>query len=566
MQPKHTQNRSKWKFAAGMAVAAIVLLLAAGGSWRLYRRWQREQPSIPGGITFAPVTHPDVSKSQASVRDHILRVRASLDHIMATNAPAELRAQTWAEMGRVYYAYEFYPAATSCFGNVVALAPTDLRAWYGLAECRFGSGDPAGAIKAMEQSLAMMDQAAPKPREQIGYAQRFLGDAFERAGQVGEARRRFEAVLAMEPEDFYSRVKVGRLLSQAGDRTGALSSFEKARKLAPNNREVAALLAMEYRKAGQPEKADALSGVLATTDQTRKVQELQRPDPWVATARALNQSSSAIYRGGLVAMRAGQHRQAAKIFEEVLRGESNNVPARVSLGFCKLALEDPVGAGDLFLAVVKEESTNELARKGLAQALAETGRRDEAIRFCVMWQTEQPKNAIPVETEAEVRDLARDYKGAAQAYQKLMQLDPSGVAGPMGLAAVQAKMGSPKEARKTLEAATAKLQGRGELLHLQARLLAASRDAEVRDPRLALKITEKLVADGALVTIWETHAIALAGNGRWDEAKKSFDAALLRFGKNGAPTLMKRLARVEAALNKHEPFTEPWPFADEPAR
>jgi tetratricopeptide (TPR) repeat protein len=510
------------------------------------------------GMQTISVTHPDISTSEAGVQAHVQETRMALDQTLSTNATPAVRATAWAQLGRVYFAYEFYPAAAGCFSNAVVLQPGNGQFWYGLAESRFENAEIDGAITAMNE--AMRQTSSP---DELNHCRRFLGDAFERAGRTVEARREFETVIEKQPQDVYSLIKAGRLAAQAGDSARAVTILEAALKAAPQRREVIALLAQENRKLGREEAAQAFSRTLQTTDATRKIPELVRSDPWRTSTKALDRSSVALHGRGIAAMKAGYFKQAIDALEAALQSEPKHIPTRISLAFCRLELGEVIPAGDLFLNVLNEEPANESARKGLALALVRSGRGDDAVRFCTMWQTEKPTEALAVRTEAEVRMIQRDYKGAAVAYQRLTNMEPSEVVGPMGLAMAQAGQGLHADARTTLESAAEKLQGRAEIIHTLARLFITSPQDNVRNPRRALELTEGLARGDATVVVWETRALALAENGSWDEALTLLRSAIQRSGNIGGPALARRLKKVEAALSARQTFREPWPFAEE---
>ena len=533
----------------------VLALLALAGCWLLYNRFD---PSAGSGLKAIAVVHPDVSNSEAGVRAHIAETRGAVDRAVATNGPASSRAAAWMQLGQVYFAYEFYPAAAGCFTNAVALQTTNAQCWYALAESRLEMADVQGALTAMQEALHRTNS-----KEESNHCHRFIGDTLERLGRTAEAIREFEKVLTKQPDDVYSLIKVGRLAAQSGDSPRAVAVLELAQKFAPQRHEIASLLAQEYRKSGRNELADATLQALQSVDQTRKVQILARPDAWRTATKALDRSSIALHSRGVAAMNAGYFAQAVNAFEAALRADAKHIPTRVNLAFCRLELGEVIAAGDLFLSTLNEEPSNEMARKGLALALARSGRADDGLRFCSMWQAEKTNAALAVRTEAEIRMIQKDYKGAAAAYQRLTSLEPSDVVGPMGLAMAQAGQGLYDASRDTLESALQKLPGRSEIVHTLARLLITSPKKEVRNPARALELMEGLTRGNSSVTIWETRALALAESGRWQEASNAIHSARQRAEGMGVPMLARRLANVEAALAAHRPFREPWPFAEQ---
>src|SRR5688572_28694049 len=107
---KTTGRRGSIVLIAG--AAAIVL---AAGFWFFRDRSSMLNHGAASGLQTNSVIHPDVSTSETGVQAHIRETRAVVNETISTNASATARAAAWAQLGRVYFAYEFYPAAANCF-------------------------------------------------------------------------------------------------------------------------------------------------------------------------------------------------------------------------------------------------------------------------------------------------------------------------------------------------------------------------------------------------------------------------------------------------------------------
>ena len=60
----------------------------------------------------------------------------------------------------------------------------------------------------------------------------------------------------------------------------------------------------------------------------------------------------------------------------------------------------------------------------------------------------------------------------------------------------------------------------------------------------------------------ETLALALASNGRWDEATKIQRQAVADCGEDGDPKLRERLRHVLESIQAHKVWREQWPFRE----
>lgn len=558
-KPNH---RTAWSLGRwlGVILAAIAVPLLAVLCWPKIALGIRPANGAVGGLRIVEVRHPDLRTAEAGVQAH---VQEALERVQqARGRSAGERASAWAEMGKVYFAYEIFDAAAGCFTNAAAEDPRNAGAWYGLAESRLEAGEVQGAVAAMREALGRMTSTNGLETVAPVHAHRFLGDALERLGQIAEARAEFEQVLRLAPDDLFSLIKAGQLAAQAGDVAGSIPLLEKALKASPQQRDISFLLAQSLRKAGQTDRADDLLRSFQSTDRTRKIDGLGRPDPWRTSITALGRAAVSMHKQALAAMAAGQHQIASEVLEKVVLREPKYIPSRVSLGYCRLALGEAVRAGELFLAVLREEPKNEPARKGLALALADTDRAPDAIRFCQTWQEQNPASGMAVQTEAEVRMAAREYLEAADAYRRLKKLEPSGVEGPIGLAMALSALGRYEESADTLKEAVRDLEGRAEVRLSLARFLVATPESRIRDPQTALELIRTLINADSLAPVWETYALALAGTGQWEPASEAIQQAVRRLGGTTGTSIARRLAAEKGAIGERGDYLEPFQFAD----
>ena len=109
-----------------------------------------------------PVTLPDVSGASAPVQQQIRDRYATLQVTIGRADVAEGEmAVAFGDMGSLFTAAEYYDAAEVCFENARTLAPRDRRWPYFLGHVYRLENDPAKAISAFEQALALSPDEVP---------------------------------------------------------------------------------------------------------------------------------------------------------------------------------------------------------------------------------------------------------------------------------------------------------------------------------------------------------------------------------------------------------------------
>jgi Flp pilus assembly protein TadD len=107
-------------------------------------------------------------------------------------------------------------------------------------------------VARAEYERAIVDATDP---QSIRYARREFAETLEHWGEVIEATRQLEAVIAIVPDDVASWNDLGVLYHNQGDNKRALAALERAKALAPRDwrprRQLAMLLVVmhEYTRA-----------------------------------------------------------------------------------------------------------------------------------------------------------------------------------------------------------------------------------------------------------------------------------------------------------------------------
>ncbi len=116
--------------------------------------------------------------------------------------------------------------------RALRLDPNSVGALGELAEIRRDQGDLAGAIRLLEQAIAVNDS---QPFLYVG-----LGDVLQRAGRLDAAAREFEAALELDPDSHKAHYNLGVTLGRQGRTDEAVARYEKALELALGGADAAA--------------------------------------------------------------------------------------------------------------------------------------------------------------------------------------------------------------------------------------------------------------------------------------------------------------------------------------
>jgi Tfp pilus assembly protein PilF len=155
-----------------------------------------------------------------------------------------------------YLAQGERPLAYAHFRAAIAADPAYAASYANLALLYRQAALPAEAEQLLQRAVALA--------RQDDVAVHALRDMLAEQGRDGEARR-YESILqARRTRDPYHWIAQGVQALEAGDPRKAIRSLEQARDMTGNFREVHALLALAYARAGDSTRADQELATLAT--------------------------------------------------------------------------------------------------------------------------------------------------------------------------------------------------------------------------------------------------------------------------------------------------------------
>jgi len=236
-----------------------------------------------------------------------------------------------------------------------------------------------------------------------------------KAGEYPEARKHLEESVALNPNDYNSRVNLGLVLAQQNDAAGAKEQLERAVELGATEAQVRFELAKVLRTLGEAdaaqeqlklyqqklkEEADQSLAVLKATQaeeaakngDNRKAADLYRE----ACAARPNEAMYA-YRLALVLGDLGDTAGQRAALEEAIKADPGFVLAQYALGYMEFQAGENNAAEERFRLVVKAAPGNAQAWISLAATLGTESRFREAQDAVANALNLEPHNAGALE-------------------------------------------------------------------------------------------------------------------------------------------------------------------------
>ncbi len=322
--------------------------------------------SVPGEIDLLPLPVPNLESEEDGVREQLVAARSKLERKLASPNDVLDLADTFGELGGLYYLYDLRDAATVAFENATLLAPGEPRWRYMLAVSKSLAGAQAEALSDFDQVLVMLPDHLPTLIRRA----RLLFDL----GRVEEARSSFQLALAEEPNSAAALGGLGSAELSLGLHAEALLHLQRALELQPAADSLYYPLGQVLRARGD------ISGAREALAKNRQGR-LQFLDPWVQGIDDSNVSAEGDFHAGNRAARRGAMVSAAKSFEAFLAKKPDDARARHRLGMAYLDLGKRAQGVDLLRSAVELDPTIYGAQWVLADALAEDGQFEASLEF-----------------------------------------------------------------------------------------------------------------------------------------------------------------------------------------
>ncbi len=353
-----------------IAAAALVFALAAPGL----------QAQTDVNDRLVPVPEVDLRGVDEAVRTQIAEQRKLLDNALAAGAPTTDHAvqlgSLFGEAGQLYLVYDLLPPARACLANAAELQPRNFR-W------RYLLGSAAEHLGQLEEAVAAYEQARTLEPDDPATAIR-LGRVYLELGQSEAARFHHERALDLPGARAAAHFGLGRLAAETEDPAAALEHFQAALREQPRANSLHYHIALAHRALGND-------------SESRAAMELRGEAP-VAFSDPI----------------------AAEI-----RESATGIGAQLLLGRVALAANAFELAEQRFREAVQDNPQSAAAKRSLASALEQMGRRAEAA----MWYQEalnlSPDDAGLLFHTGRLYNEERRFQGAAERLRRAVELEPS---------------------------------------------------------------------------------------------------------------------------------------------
>jgi tetratricopeptide (TPR) repeat protein len=352
---------------------------------------QRPLPDLPS---------VDLSSAQPAVRQAIQTALSA-----AQQKPND--AATVARLAMTLHAHQQNAAAARAYQRAAILAPqqADYADYWGAALS--ADGRYADAIPPLRASLKLRDSIPVRLR---------LADALYSAGQIDQARREYEAVIAANPNLAAAHYGLGRCLSG----TAALPPLERAIELFPRYGAARFALAAAYRQLGQRARADA------ALENYERDKLLAPPleDPAMAAVQALDASTTGLLRAAQSLERQGQLDQAAALQERALAADPKLAQAWVNLISLYARLGQPQKAEEAYDEAIALEPRNAEAHYNFGVLSAQAGRLEDARKAFAAAVSADPSHAEALDSLGAVVETTGAWDQAATYYRRAIAAKP----------------------------------------------------------------------------------------------------------------------------------------------
>jgi tetratricopeptide (TPR) repeat protein len=537
------------------ALAAVVLFLA--------------MPAFADDALVKPVPVPDLSKLPPEKAKELRDARIEFEKMRPTLVGDRL-AGAYALLGSFYAQGGFYAEAAVALDDAAALAPNDARWSYSQGIVARIQKQNAAAQQYFEKAFSIDQQYLPM---RIA-----LVNVKIEQGDLDGARKLLADYTAGKPADAVSYAMLGEIDLKQKRYAEAVDATNKALANDPQATKLYAQLADAYTGAGNAKAAaDArakvgpgapalgdpiLLGLVQTQVTQAPAAQAQAPDKdaaatqTAASAAALRTLTPA--REAEFLLQTGQYDSARQKLESAMRSRPNDSELLYTYARVEAA------AGDLTQAKSRAQSAVDANSRDPA-AWAVLGRVLEMSNDDRGAQDAYEKSiAIDPKSEAQIAlgdVLMRNgrYDDAAARYRKLTQVSPGDAEAWTHLMAAQVANGKCVDAIKELNGALGKDARNGLLMQLFVRLTATCPASNAEEKRMALDYGDKLYHQSDAAPIAEAYALALAANGKWDDAAKIQQGAMFVLVRNGHKAELPGYRDFLQQFQAHKLPDKPWP-------
>jgi tetratricopeptide (TPR) repeat protein len=527
-------------------------------------------PAFAAEALVKPVPVPDLSKTPPDKARELRDARIEFEKLKPTLVGAPL-AEAHALLGSIYARNGFYDEAAIALEDAAALAPGDARWIYAqgivsrmqkqnataqtyferafaidqtylpmriaVVNMKLEQGDLDGARKLLA------DFTADSPKDAVAYA--MLGEIDLRQKRYAEAIDATNKALANDPQATKLYAQLADAYTGAGNAKAAADARAKAGDGMPGLGDPIGLGLVQATAAPQPANAQKPEDKNAAPPSSGVSQ---------AALRALTPSREAEFL-----LATGQYEAARQKLESAMRSRPNDSDLLATYARVEAADGNLQQARSRALAAVDANPNDPAAQAVLALVLEMTNDDRGAEHAYEKAVSLDPKASDVQVALGNLLMRNNRFEDAAARYRTMTQATPGDGEAWTHLMAAQVAGGKCTAAIKELNGALAKDARNGILMQLFVRLTATCPASNAEEKRMALDYGDKLYHQSDAAPIAEAYALALAANGKWDDAVKIQQGAMFVLVRNGRKADLPAYRDFLQQFQAHKLPDKPWP-------
>lgn len=525
-----------------LAIALLALLVGAAF------------PVLASEALVKPIPSPDLSRLPASQAEGLRTFRATFEKTRATLLGPPL-AEAYALMGAGYARAGFYDAAAIAMYDAAALAPEDGRWVYVqgiIARAQNQHAEAGGYFErafALDQNYLPIRLAAAEVRldqGDLGNAHKLVGDylakhqdqpaAYEMAGRIAlrqkhyaEAVDQFNRALKLDPKASRVYAELAEAYTASGNAGAAATARSKAGPVAPTLLDplgAGVLNATVTASSPSGRPADPVADKVALATLHLGAHEYAQAGQALDAALQLKPNDPVLLAfHARVAAASGNLTEATRRARASVAAGPDNALAQFTLGLVLEMSKDDSGARAAYGRSIAADPKLADARLALGDLLMRSGK----------------------------------YADAAAQYRQLTVIEPDKGDGWAKMVAADVAAGHCAVALKQIGDGLAKRPDYGFLMQLFMRIVGTCPAASAEEKRRALEDGGKLYRASHRPQVGEAYALALAVNGRWDDAVKTQAAAMFVQARDRRQAAVNASREFLKQFEAHRLPDRPWP-------
>ena len=514
-----------------IVIAALVVASIAGCA-----DYTKGLPAVPAVSTNG--LEPSVVKA-------VERARANFDATAAKRPSREKLADAYGDLAMTYHAQDLVAPAAIAYANAHRLNPDDKRWPYLLGHLYNDSARVSDAIESFEEVIAKHPTDAPTLLA--------LGQIYLQTGAFDKAQAIYERLQSQPGGQAAALAGLGKLALAKHDYLQAVTRLEAALALVPEATRLRQPLAMAYQGEGDNAKAQRELALFRSDGPEPTVD-----DPLADALSDKVAASRVLLRRGQRDGKAGRFDLAEKAFRLAVAADPNDAEAIANLGISLANLGRIDEAQQRLEEALSKDDSIAAAHLSLGVVYDRKGRDADAIAQYARAAAQDPGNVAALVYQADALMRTGEAAKAIPLYRDALAKSPGSGRMEMSLAMALVRTGEFKDARAVLETAASAQPDNYAIANALARLLATARDAQLRDGPRALSLAQRVFEATRSPEVGQTYAMALAENGRFDEAIKLQQETLIAYERSKLPVFRPALERNLERYQRREPVREGW--------